>query len=173
MTSNIGSSHLLEGIGADGTLLESARSRVIEDLRAHFRPEFLNRVDETVVFLPLRRDQVGVIVEIQLRRVRRRLEERHIALTSTAEAINYIADAGYDPVYGARPLKRYIQQYVETPLARDLIAGKIHDGEEVVIDVQGDNLAFNVTRDGVKQNLHPEEQASADDEGDGGEKAIE
>lgn len=174
MTSNIGSSHLLEGIAPDGTLLESARVKVIDDLRNHFRPEFLNRVDETVVFLPLRRDQVGVIVEIQLRRVRKRLEERHITLTSTAEAINYIADAGYDPIYGARPLKRYIQQYVETPLARDLIAGKIHDGEEVTIEIEGDNIAFNVIRDGVSQSLHPENQQAADQgEEDEENKAIE
>lgn len=147
MTSNIGSMHLLDGIAIDGTLKEGAREKVIEDLRAHFRPEFLNRVDETVVFLPLRRDQVGKIVEIQLKRVRKRLEEHKIKLHLSEEALNYIADEGYDPVYGARPLKRYLQQAVETPLARDIIAGKVHDGEEVRIEVRGDDLAFEVKKD--------------------------
>ena len=146
MTSNIGSMHLLDGIGIDGTLKEGARERVIEDLRAHFRPEFLNRVDETVVFLPLRRDQIGKIVEMQLKRLRKRLEDRKIKIHLSEEALNYIADMGYDPVYGARPLKRYLQQAVETPLARELIAGKIHDGEEVRIEVKGDSLAFEVNK---------------------------
>ncbi|MBD5552964.1 MAG: AAA domain-containing protein, partial [Desulfovibrio sp.] len=146
MTSNIGSMHLLDGIAIDGTLKEGAREKVIEDLRAHFRPEFLNRVDETVVFLPLRRDQIGKIVEIQLRRLRRRLDEKKIKLHMSDEALNYIADAGYDPVYGARPLKRYLQQAVETPLARDIISGKIHDGEDVHIEVRDDDLAFDVKK---------------------------
>lgn len=144
MTSNIGSMHLLDGIAEDGTLKEGARERVIEDLRAHFRPEFLNRVDETVVFLPLRRDQIGMIVEMQLERLRKRLHERKISLEMSAEAINYVADAGYDPVYGARPLKRYLQQAVETPLAREIISGKIKDGETVRVEVKGDDLAFEV-----------------------------
>ncbi len=125
---------------------EGAREKVIEDLREHFRPEFLNRVDETVVFLPLRRDQIGKIVEFQMRRLRKRLDEKKIHLHMSEEARNYIADAGYDPVYGARPLKRYIQQAVETPLARDIIAGKIHDGEEVRIVLKGDDLAFDVNK---------------------------
>lgn len=146
MTSNIGSMHLLDGIAADGSLKEGARERVIEDLRAHFRPEFLNRVDETVVFLPLRRDQIGLIVEMQLNRLRKRLHERKISLEMSEEAINYVADAGYDPVYGARPLKRYLQQYVETPLAREIIGGKIKDGETVRVEVKGDNLAFEVKK---------------------------
>ncbi len=146
MTSNIGSKHLLDGIAIDGTLKEGAREKVIEDLREHFRPEFLNRVDETVVFLPLRRDQIGKIVEFQMRRLRKRLDEKKIHLHMSEEARNYIADAGYDPVYGARPLKRYIQQAVETPLARDIIAGKIHDGEEVRIVLKGDDLAFDVNK---------------------------
>lgn len=146
MTSNIGSRHLLDGIAIDGTLKEGAREKVMDDLRDHFRPEFLNRVDETVVFLPLRRDQIGKIVDFQLRRLRKRLDERKIKIHMTEEARNYIADMGYDPIYGARPLKRYIQQAVETPLARDLVAGKIHEGEEVNIVVKGDDLAFEVKK---------------------------
>ena len=146
MTSNIGSVHLLDGIALDGTLKEGAREQVMEDLRAHFRPEFLNRVDETVVFLPLRRDQVGKIVEFQLRRLKKRLEERKIKLHMSDEARDYIANAAYDPVYGARPLKRYIQQYVETPLAREVIKGDIKDGDDVHIEVKDENLAFEVKK---------------------------
>ncbi|WP_301074179.1 AAA family ATPase, partial [uncultured Desulfovibrio sp.] len=142
MTSNIGSVHLLDGIAPDGTLKEGAREKVMEDLRNHFRPEFLNRVDETVVFLPLRRDQIGKIVEFQLRRLRARLEERKIRLHMSDAARDFVAEAGYDPVYGARPLKRYLQHAVETPLARELVSGKIHDGEEVHIEVKDENLVF-------------------------------
>ncbi len=142
MTSNIGSVHLLDGIAPDGTLKEGAREKVMEDLRNHFRPEFLNRVDETVVFLPLRRDQIGKIVEFQLRRLRARLDERKIKLHMSDAARDFVAEAGYDPVYGARPLKRYLQHAVETPLARELVSGKIHDGEDVHIEVRDGDLVF-------------------------------
>ncbi|MFT4300449.1 MAG: ATP-dependent chaperone ClpB [Desulfovibrio sp.] len=142
MTSNIGSMHLLDGIEADGALKEGARDRVMEDLRAHFRPEFLNRVDETVVFLPLRRDQINRIVDLQLARLRKRLEDRKIRLDMTDAAKNFIGEAGYDPVYGARPLKRYVQQAVETPLARLIVGGKIRDGQGVIVDVKDEALTF-------------------------------
>lgn len=142
MTSNIGSMHLLDGIEADGTLKEGARERVMEDLRAHFRPEFLNRVDETVVFLPLRRDQISRIVELQMARLRKRLEDRKIKLNMTDAAKSFISEAGYDPVYGARPLKRYVQQAVETPLARLLVGGKIRDGQTVTVDAKDEQLVF-------------------------------
>ena len=142
MTSNIGSMHLLDGIAPDGTLKEGAREQVMEDLRAHFRPEFLNRVDETVVFLPLRRDQIGRIVELQLKRLRARLEERKIRLSMSDAARDFVAEAAYDPVYGARPLKRYLQQAVETPLARELVSGRIRDGQHVRVEVKDDKLAF-------------------------------
>ncbi|WP_022658098.1 ATP-dependent chaperone ClpB [Desulfovibrio desulfuricans] len=142
MTSNIGSMHLLEGISADGSLKEGARERVMEDLRAHFRPEFLNRVDETVVFLPLRRDQIARIVDLQVDRLRKRLEDRKIRLELTDAARKFIGDAGYDPVYGARPLKRYVQQAVETPLAKELVGGKIRDGQCVTVDAADDKLTF-------------------------------
>lgn len=142
MTSNIGSMHLLDGIAPDGTLKEGARERVMEELRAHFRPEFLNRVDETVVFLPLRRDQIARIVDLQLIRLRARLEDRKIRLDMSDAARDFIADAGYDPVYGARPLKRYVQHYVETPLARELVSGKIRDGQRVTVDVVDGSLVF-------------------------------
>ncbi|ATD81917.1 MULTISPECIES: ATP-dependent chaperone ClpB [Desulfovibrio] len=142
MTSNIGSMHLLDGIEADGALKEGARERVMEELRAHFRPEFLNRVDETVVFLPLRRDQISRIVDLQLARLRKRLEDRKIRLDMTDAARNFIGEAGYDPVYGARPLKRYVQQAVETPLARQIVGGKIRDGQRVNVDVKDEALTF-------------------------------
>ncbi|SCM73915.1 ATP-dependent chaperone ClpB [Desulfovibrio sp. 86] len=142
MTSNIGSMHLLDGIEADGTLKEGARERVMEDLRTHFRPEFLNRVDETVVFLPLRRDQISRIVELQMARLRKRLEDRKIKLNMTDAAKSFISEAGYDPIYGARPLKRYVQQAVETPLARLLVGGKIRDGQTVTVDAKDEQLVF-------------------------------
>ena len=144
MTSNIGSMHLLDGIAADGELQEGARTRVMDELRAHFRPEFLNRVDETVLFLPLRREQVGRIVELQLDRLRTRLEERKIHLEMSDEARDFVADAAYDPVYGARPLKRYLQQHVETPLARRLVGGEIRDGQSVRVVQDGDRLGFQI-----------------------------
>lgn len=142
MTSNIGSPHLLDGIADDGSLRDGAREQVMEELRNHFRPEFLNRVDETVVFLPLKREQIGKIVELQLARLRTRLAERKITIRMSAEAIGFVADAAYDPVYGARPLKRYLQQAVETPLARELVLGKISDGQNVRVELENGKLAF-------------------------------
>ena len=114
----------------------------MEELRAHFRPEFLNRVDETVVFLPLRRDQIARIVDLQVNRLRKRLEDRKIRLELTDGARSFIADAGYDPVYGARPLKRYVQQAVETPLAKELVGGNIRDGQCVTVDAAEGKLQF-------------------------------
>ncbi|MBE6442167.1 MAG: ATP-dependent chaperone ClpB [Desulfovibrio desulfuricans] len=143
MTSNIGSVHLLDGISSDGTMQQGARDKVMNDLRAHFRPEFLNRVDETVLFLPLRRDQIARIVDLQVERLRARLDERKIKLELTDAAREFIAQAGYDPVYGARPLKRYVQQTVETALARKLVAGDIRDGQTVTVDVEGEALRFS------------------------------
>jgi ATP-dependent Clp protease ATP-binding subunit ClpB len=147
MTSNIGSAHLLEGIGPDGRMDERARERVMEELRRCFRPEFLNRVDETVLFTPLRREEVGRIVELQVDRLRRRLERRDIELALSGKAKEHIAGAAYDPVYGARPLKRYMQQYVETPLSRGIIAGEVREGQRVLVDLEGDGkLVFSVVR---------------------------
>ncbi|MBQ7456732.1 MAG: ATP-dependent chaperone ClpB [Desulfovibrio sp.] len=142
MTSNIGSSYLLDGITSDGTLQEGAKDKVFESLREHFRPEFLNRIDETVLFLPLKRDQVGKIVELQLNRLRKRLEGRGIRVTMTEAARNFVADSAYDPIYGARPLRRFLQQEVETPLAREIVKGTIKDGETVEVGVEGENLVF-------------------------------
>ncbi|MDR1776237.1 MAG: ATP-dependent chaperone ClpB [Desulfovibrio sp.] len=142
MTSNIGSTHLLDGISRDGSLQEGARAGVMDALRAHFRPEFLNRVDEIVLFLPLRRDQIERIVDLQAARLQARLDDRKIKLTLSDAARAFIADAAYDPIYGARPLKRYVQQHLETPLARQLLAGAVRDGQQVLVDVDGDALSF-------------------------------
>jgi ATP-dependent Clp protease ATP-binding subunit ClpB len=128
MTSNIGSPLLLEGITRSGEIPEGVRRRVIDELRRHFRPEFLNRVDDVVLFKPLRHEEILKIVDLQLADLRRRLAEQRIALEVTDEARRWLADAGYDPVYGARPLKRVIQQRVETPAARLIVANRVAPG---------------------------------------------
>ena len=142
MTSNIGSPLMLEGIDRQGVLADGVRDAVMEELRRHFRPEFLNRVDETVLFTPLTQDQISRIVDLQLARLRGRLTERKIALEMSDAAKVFVAEAGYDPVYGARPLKRYIQHNVETPLARRLIAGEVREGQAVTVDVRDGALVF-------------------------------
>ncbi|HWP64596.1 MAG TPA: ATP-dependent chaperone ClpB [Candidatus Limnocylindria bacterium] len=139
MTSNIGSQHITGFVGAH----EAMREQVLEALRAHFRPEFLNRVDEVVVFHALDRAQVRKIVDIQLARFAKRLADRQLVLEFTDRAKDHLAERGYDPVYGARPLKRVIQNEVETPLARQLISGAIADGSRLRVDVGIDgNLVF-------------------------------
>ncbi|PKN59134.1 MAG: ATP-dependent chaperone ClpB [Deltaproteobacteria bacterium HGW-Deltaproteobacteria-14] len=145
MTSNVGSPLLLEGVRDDGTLAPGARDAVMAELRRSFRPEFLNRVDEIAVFTPLTRQELKRIVAIQLRRVASRLADRQITFEPTDDALAFIASAGYDPVYGARPLKRYIQRHVETALGRRLIAGSILDGSRVTLDVVDGALDFQVT----------------------------
>ena len=142
MTSNLGSNHLLSGIAPDGSLKPGAKEAVLAELKTHFRPEFLNRIDETVVFLPLRRDQVERIVELQLDHLRRLLQDRKITLDLTPEAKAFVADESYDPLYGARPLKRYVQHNVETPLAKLIIQGEIRDGQHVTVSVRDGALAF-------------------------------
>jgi ATP-dependent Clp protease ATP-binding subunit ClpB len=139
MTSNIGSQYIGELGPADQ---EEMRRRVMEALRAHFRPEFLNRVDDVVTFASLSRGQIGEIVEIQLRGLRRRLAERHLDLSLTQAAKDLIADQGYDPVYGARPLKRALQRRVLDPLATALLRGEFTSGETVLVDVEQGELVF-------------------------------
>jgi ATP-dependent Clp protease ATP-binding subunit ClpB len=147
MTSNIGSPIILgyRG-GADPDAYEAMKREVLEALRGHFRPEFLNRVDEIVVFHGLTREQLGEIVEIQLQRLRQRLAERKIQLELTPAARIHFANTGYDPVYGARPLKRLLQKEIETALARKILAGEVSDGSRVVVDVGPDGqLVFTAT----------------------------
>ena len=135
MTSNIGSQHIIDSQQA-GATYEQMRAVVTGELRQHFRPEFLNRVDEIVVFHPLSEVHLAKIVDIQLGRLRQRLAERHITLTVTPVALKNLGTRGYDPAYGARPLKRLIQQEIETPIARQLIKGELRDGDMAAVDVK-------------------------------------
>jgi ATP-dependent Clp protease ATP-binding subunit ClpB len=140
MTSNIGSLHLLDGIDEIGEIGEDARERVMAELRAGFRPEFLNRVDEIVLFKPLTLQEIEQIVGLQFAGIRARLSDRRLTLEVTEAATALIAQEGYDPVYGARPLRRFIQREVETRIARALLGGDILDGATVVVDAQDDEL---------------------------------
>ncbi|MFR9773408.1 ATP-dependent chaperone ClpB [Nocardia sp. SC052] len=141
MTSNIGSLYLLEGVTADGEIKPDARERVLAELRGHFRPEFLNRVDDIVLFTPLTLPQIEHIVELQLTDLRNRLSQRQIHLDITPEARRLIAEHGFDPVYGARPLRRYIAHEVETRIGRALLRGEIEPGGAIRVTVAGDELA--------------------------------
>jgi len=144
MTSNLGST-----VFADSSLsAEKRRAEVLEDVRSYFRPEFINRVDEILVFDPLSRDQIARIVDIQLRSLRERLAARSLTLTLTDAAREYLANAGYDPAFGARPLKRVIQREIQDRLAMQLLSGDIHDGDEVVIDVGSDGLVLQRAQTG-------------------------
>ena len=134
MTSNIGSPQILDAQQRRASY-DEVRSVVMAELREHFRPEFLNRVDETVVFHPLETEQLTKIVEIQLERLRARLTERRISLSVTPAALRHLGQRGYDPVYGARPLKRLIQQQIETPMARQLVKGELRDGDTATVDL--------------------------------------
>lgn len=141
MTSNIGSQHILEAQQA-GASYDTMKNQVTGELRAHFRPEFLNRVDEIVVFHALGNEHLAKIVEIQLERLRARLTERRITLTVTPDALQNLGRRGYDPVYGARPLKRLIQQEIETPMARQLIKGELRDGDTAVVDLKDGQIVI-------------------------------
>jgi ATP-dependent Clp protease ATP-binding subunit ClpB len=143
MTSNIGSLHLLDGLTDDGQISDDARERVMGELRGHFRPEFLNRVDETVLFKPLTLDEIRLIVELQVDSLRSRLADRRIDLTLSEAARNFIAQEGYDPVYGARPLRRFIQREVETRIGRALLSGLIEDGATIMLDVRDGELVVD------------------------------
>jgi ATP-dependent Clp protease ATP-binding subunit ClpB len=142
MTSNLGSPELLEGIDSEGRLKESARAAVLEQLRRTFRPEFLNRVDETVLFKPLTRADVAAIVRLLARELSARVRGRGVELELTDQAVEFIAREGFDPVYGARPLKRFLQHEIETPLARKLVAGDIPERARVVVAVKKGALTF-------------------------------
>jgi ATP-dependent Clp protease ATP-binding subunit ClpB len=144
MTSNIGSPFLLEGVTDEGEIAEEARARVMAELRDHFRPEFLNRVDDIVLFKPLTREEIERIVVLQLDDLRGRLAERRIVIELTEEARRLIARNGYDPVYGARPLRRYIQREVETRIARELLSGEILEGARVTLDAGPAGLEVHV-----------------------------
>jgi ATP-dependent Clp protease ATP-binding subunit ClpB len=144
MTSNIGSPHLLEGVTERGEISETAREKVMAELRAHFRPEFLNRLDEQILFRPLQLHEIKQIVGLMAAHVRGRLEDRKIALELSDPAVELIAREGFDPVFGARPLRRFIQREVETRIARALIAGEARDGSTVRVDVSDGRLSIEI-----------------------------
>ena len=143
LTSNIGSQYLLEGIDENGNIREEARNMVMGDLKAHFRPEFLNRLDEMILFKPLTKDNISRIVDLCVADLNKRLADRELKLRLTDAAKTFITDHGYDPVYGARPLKRYLQKNVETLAARIILADQVSEGSAIVIDVapEGDHLS--------------------------------
>jgi len=140
MTSNIGSQHLLTGIDGWGEIKDSTRNRVFEDLKRGFRPEFLNRVDDIILFKPLTKDNVKIIVGFLLSDIRKRLEDRQIKLEITDEAKNYVADVAYDPIYGARPLKRYLSGTLETQIGKALLSGQIKNGDTITVTADQNGL---------------------------------
>jgi len=145
MTSNIGSQNLIDQMGAgisDSSDQANQKKLVLQELRQHFRPEFLNRVDDTVVFHPLLQEHMSSIIKIQLERLKKRLQEKNISLRLTDKAVDFLAEVGYDPVYGARPLKRAIQKKLETELARAILSGEIQDGQEVTANVSAGKIFF-------------------------------
>ncbi len=147
MTSNIGAGYLIDGIGCDGEIRDEAQSAVMDELRSHFRPEFLNRLDEIIMFKPLTRDNIGGIIDLIVRDVNKRLAAQELSIELTAPAKKYIIDNGYDPVYGARPLRRYVQKYVETAAAKLILGeGELHQGDVIKFDVKDGELAADITR---------------------------
>ncbi len=146
MTSNIGSSYLLDGIDENGEIKPEAEAQVMAELRAHFRPEFLNRLDETIMFRPLTKSNIGAIVELLIADVNKRLADRELQIELTEEAKQFVIEGGYDPMYGARPLKRYLQKHVETLAARLILSGDVGSGDTILIDVENGALTAKVKR---------------------------
>ena len=144
MTSNIGSHFLIDGIGADGQITEAAREEVMRDLRSAFRPEFLNRVDEVVLFKPLQRDEVYDIIKQSIKEVERKLEDREIKIEVTDSALEFILNASFSPQYGARSVKRYIGHTLETKISKMIIRGDVMDGDTILVDVYADDLSVKV-----------------------------
>ncbi|KMY49079.1 ATP-dependent chaperone ClpB [Peribacillus loiseleuriae] len=140
MTSNIGSHYLLQSDYREGVIEEPVKEQVMNELRSHFRPEFLNRVDDIILFKPLSKSDIGKIVDKMVFQLEERIEDQHLTLTITDEAKEFIVNQGYDPVYGARPLKRFIQKQIETKLARSIIAGEVSDQQQIVFDYDGEKI---------------------------------
>ena len=146
MTSNIGASYLLDGIDEKGNISEEAKKQVMNDLRVHFRPEFLNRLDETILFKPLTRDNIGGIIKLIIADLNKRLADKELTVKLTPEAENLIVENAYDPVYGARPLKRYVQKYVETLAAKLILADETDEGDTILIDAANGELTARVEK---------------------------
>ena len=143
MTSNIGSPYLLDGIDENGDIKPDAQEQVMNDLRGHFRPEFLNRLDEIIMFKPLTKDNIGGIVDLMVKELSNRLADQELSLELTEAARTQVIENGYDPVYGARPLKRYLQNYVETLAAKKILSGDVHAGDVLVLDVKDGEFVIN------------------------------
>ena len=150
MTSNIGSQYLLEGIDEEGNIKTDAENMVMNDLRAHFRPEFLNRLDEIIMFKPLTKSNIGGIIELLLADVNKRLEDKELVIRLTDVAKNYVIDHGYEPAYGARPLKRYLTKHVDTLAARMILSGEVYPQDTIIIDEQGGTLTASVKHNSVQ-----------------------
>ena len=146
MTSNIGASYLLDGIDDKGNISEEAQAQVMNDLRNHFRPEFLNRLDETILFKPLTKENIGGIIKLIIADLNRRLSDKELTVELTPQAQSYIVDNAYDPVYGARPLKRFIQKHVETLSAKLILADQVEEGDTILIDLQDGKLTTLVKK---------------------------
>ncbi len=147
MTSNIGAQYLLEGIEEDGTIRPEAETMVMAELRNHFRPEFLNRLDETILFKPLTKDNIGGIIQLIIADLNKRLADKELKVELSDKAATFIVDNAYDPVYGARPLKRYIQKHVETLSAKLILADRVREGDTILIDVEADTLTAKAVRE--------------------------
>ena len=143
MTSNIGSPYLLDGIDEKGEIKPEAQEQVMNDLRGHFRPEFLNRLDEIIMFKPLTKENIGGIVDLMVKELSDRLADQELSLELTDAARTQVIENGYDPVYGARPLKRYLQNYVETLAAKKILSGDVHQGDMLVLDVKDGEFVIN------------------------------
>jgi ATP-dependent Clp protease ATP-binding subunit ClpB len=144
MTSNLGS-HLIQAMAGEGNY-EAMKTAVMEVVATHFRPEFINRIDDAIVFHPLDKVQLRAITDIQLKGLRERLHGRELEIAFSADALDQLCDAGFDPVYGARPLKRAIQQLIENPLAQKILAGDFVSGDEISVDISADAFVFNRKR---------------------------
>ena len=144
MTSNIGANYLLEGIRDDGSIDEQCQEMTMNDLKAHFRPEFLNRLDEIIMFRPLTKANIRAIIDLLVADVNKRLAEKELRIELTEAAKDFVVEGGYDPMYGARPLKRYLQKNVETLAARLILAGNVGRGDAILIDAADGQLTAQV-----------------------------
>ena len=142
MTSNIGSPYLIDNIRPDGRISEEVKETVENEMKQYFRPEFLNRIDDVVVFSPLTESQIMKIIDISMKQIQKKLEDRNITIALTPATRKYIADEAYSPTYGARPVKRYLQKEIETEIAAKIIKGEVKDGETITIDIKGDRMTF-------------------------------
>jgi len=142
MTSNIGSQYILD-LAGDDNRYEEMRDRVMETMRISFRPEFLNRIDEIIIFRSLQKSELRQIVKLQIGRLEQRLSDRKMSLQISELALDFIAEVGYDPVYGARPLKRIIQRELETQIAKRILRGEFNNGDTINVDIENERLAFD------------------------------